>query len=868
MQFLLRWLTSVLFALAVAACGGGEGSGTVPDGVLAGDPSAAAAPALPERDPTPAAPEDIEGDSALLTRLSAVLRADASVAQVNAAAREVGAGAISFSRTGSPFITLAVPRQPNAAALEALAAQLQAQPGILFASAARQADVLELPAADGTSARIDDLNHLLATRFPAAWNARRAAESGCGERAVTVIVPDLYFGKPSNFDEQMQDSVTFDPTAREPSGTQSAQSHGYRVAATLAAKYDSLLAHGANPSPPCLQIRLVDGKGLSLFEIVDKTITAVRRESGKVIVSSSVGYKNSFICGPNGNDECGVDDIAPAAESIRTLIRDHFAQGILWAGFAMQPAVVERLLLVQAGGNDADAVIGKRYAGLRSARLGSPFAIASTLADMAALAADAALWQPAPADAALPNLRLEAATIAALTQLLNGTVGNPVTDRNLVLVGATTNRPLTADVRRATLSNDGAALFAVGEDVSTVDFAVAKGTSFAAPQVAGLAAYLWLLEPTLATRPAADSAAALRATAHDSGALAGIVDAYAAVLSLDQPVALTATSARMRLALLDIDGDGDFDLADLQAFHDAYIDSGLVLDPSTPDYSRFDLNGDGYTGGSKTARMDLDPNGSMRFGAPVISEVFFELAGAETVFDERAVTDAQALCFYANTALYSGTDLAARDALLAPLCVTDGFESSGPEILLVGQTLPFRVTLNGLNFPVVWSVRAFVASVRPETIGRVDANGNFTAVGPGLALAVATTLQGKELFGILARVVGNNLGVGTTVATPGLNSGGQISEGQAEEWTREITQPTPGVARFSFRWTRPNRPSIVYEHFNQDSTHIQQIDDFELSYNFETGGGQILPGPANMPVRFVLSNGTEIVTRATFWKLF
>jgi hypothetical protein len=88
-----------------------------------------------------------------------------------------------------------------------------------------------------------------------------------------------------------------------------------------------------------------------------KLIKAIKLESGPVIVN-----------------------FAPAqADRLRDAIKRNILNAIIWAGFAMQPGVADRVLLIHAAGNDADKLPGKLYAGLRSARFGSPFAIAATL---------------------------------------------------------------------------------------------------------------------------------------------------------------------------------------------------------------------------------------------------------------------------------------------------------------------------------------------------------------------------------------------------------------------------------------------------------------------------------------------------------
>ena len=128
------------------------------------------------------------------------------------------------------------------------------------------------------------------------------------------------------------------------------------------------------------------------------------------------------------------------------------------------------------------------------------------------------------------------------------------------------------------------------------------------------------------------------------------LDAYAAVLSLDQPAPLTPGSAPVRLAIMDRNGADGFKEADLQALV-AALPSAT---PPTRDWSRADLNGDGFTGGPGVTPFDLDPSGSTRAGAPLLNTVAQTIEGVSVPFDERNVSDVQALCFYAYSGLYTG----------------------------------------------------------------------------------------------------------------------------------------------------------------------------------------------------------------------
>lgn len=114
----------------------------------------------------------------------------------------------------------------------------------------------------------------------------------------------------------------------------------------------------------------------------------------------------------------------------------------------------------------------------------------------------------------------------------------------------------------------------------------------------------------------------------------------------------------IREALLDVNGDDRFDHQDLLRFKTVYglDDPNTPTIPTTRDYSRFDLNGDGATGGIITAAFDLDRNAIGPDGAPLINAVDREIEGYPLTFNEAALSDLQILCYYAYSTLYASTD--------------------------------------------------------------------------------------------------------------------------------------------------------------------------------------------------------------------
>lgn len=656
------------FFLSACGNGGGGGGGAGAPGVpvdppidtdppaiqLAGDPATLVLPQLPNVSPARAPLEEVDA-GLLLSRVSIVLNRNATVADFNAAAQKLGATAIAYSRTNSPFLTLIVPRQSSGAAVKRLAVLLRNQPGILLSVPGRQPEGKALPSENGTTVAADSLDHLWPAGFPAAWNLRARAEADCGLRKVTVLVPDLYVGEPfSGFRDQVPGaSENFNATPLQPRDPDAVHLHGYEVAAVLAGKFDGAVPTGANPFPDCLKIVPIDLSGFDFFQAAEVIRAAIEGEEGKVIVNGSVGYPIA-LCGSNGNNPCLEGAIRNAFPvDLQEQMAFRVAAGVVWAEFAVQPTVANDILLAVAAGNERSdetaGALGQTYAGFRNARLASPFAIATQLSSLPAVLADEGLWTFS--DIGYPELMLDSARIDQVLREFGVEAIPPVPDRNLALVGSATQANVVSDVDRSLFSNDDADLYAVGEGVAGLVSTELKGTSISAAQVAGLASYLWLLDDDLRSRPVEETLRLIRGTSRanvepdDKKRVESFIDAYAAVLALD---ALHQTD-QIRKTLLDVNNDGLFNHLDLQEFAESY-QVGNPNAPSIPaarDYSRFDLNGDGFTGGILTERFDLDADGLEPNGAPRFTTVTATMGGVAVPLNEAALTDAQILCYYA-----------------------------------------------------------------------------------------------------------------------------------------------------------------------------------------------------------------------------
>jgi hypothetical protein len=721
----------------VAAVNPGERTGTIGflvlgGGLLQGNPNTPAIDAIFDLAPVAASEADIEA-GVIMTRLDVRVAADASVGEVNAALMQLDAQIASMSR-GYLSMTISIPRQPTLAALQAVAASLASAPGIDVALLAITGDDDELPSTD---APLFD-PQLLATGFPAAWNARSLAVDdlgGCRQPRVPVLVSDD-FVRPAppvrgiNFSEVgfEHEIPHFLPS---PPDDSSSNAHGYTVTLMLGALFNPEARTGANPFSQCLDITGVLMRGLSPIQEVDRLVQNF--PAGKFIINLSRSWPKTC--------RDGSVTVPCQPHHFGTVIPDAIrrAEDTLWWK-QRSSGRWEDFMVAASAGNVRDKEPADIYPALGIAAMNS-FINAATLPDpFLGFAQNAAMWTPTD-----PSFPILAATPEQAQNLVNtisflglDAVGGAA---NVLKVGSTTTGRTYSDLVASDFSNVGHDVSAIGEEIQTADLTLVRGTSFSSPQVAGLASYLWLLSPQLRAEPAALTRRAIVDNAITTAQASEVIDAYATVLSLDPASSPTALSAPIRLAILDVTGDGTFDALDLTAYRSVLIDAaGGSVEPAAADYSRHDLNGDGFTGGSqRTARFDLDRTGSTQFGASSYADVTADIEGLEVHFHEAALTDLEILCYYAYSDLYGG-DSSSRGLIMQGLCVAATVTVDPPAVTLdPGGTQQFAANVTGTQDPrVTWTA----------TGGSITMTGLFTAgAAPGTGTVRATSVVDPNAFG-------------------------------------------------------------------------------------------------------------------------
>jgi hypothetical protein len=568
---------------------------------------------LPDGEAGPADPALVDADGVLLDRITVLWAPEADAAAVEAALAAVS-GTLGSSRPGMPWTTVRVPPAADRAAAQALVDAISDAPGVRYARVAWQpapprfpeAPLLaapSLPEANGNPA-------LGAQRFFGAWSASKLATT-----QVPVYVADLYA---ENAALPQLSSLRFvgpaAPVVQVREDGSYAGNHGFWVASLLGADADGRTPIGTHPAPSTtLDLAAVNVLGVG--EVVDLHLALDR----------ALPTSTFFVL----NTSLGLPDDVPALDRVMAALS--------WREVVLRRT--EGFLHTASAGNEG-------LTDPAASRLNSEWSAQAGAADLRTLLTgdDREAFEDAWTD--------------AVERSGGGVAG--VAGHTLIVGAADSLGAQTA------FSNRGADVQMIGVDLigacsrkdsDCADTPLGRlmdagGTSGAAPQVAGLAAWLRAVDPTL-------DAAELRArllTAFDGR----WVDALTATLALERP------DLPVRLTLLDQDDNGVFNEADTEAVAVALVE-GDAADPTLPPtWPRADLNGDGRVRSDTRARYDLDGDGQLQaisVNVPGIEP------GTTTALSlqEEALSDRDVLCWAAYGGMFTGS-AEARDALVRSTC--------------------------------------------------------------------------------------------------------------------------------------------------------------------------------------------------------
>jgi hypothetical protein len=566
----------------------------------------------------------------LTTRLLAVIDPDATVAEVNAVLEQFDARIVGMT-AGNGIVTLRIPRVATEAQAESLATQITKGEAFLFAFPAYtvgvepyDAGTTETVKASLPESGAKSIQHLIVLKMPAAWNAVGLALKN--KNPITVLVPDQYANNTPH--PEIPSQTFFDGSGlsfpHKENNTYATANHGFMASGILGASFDQTPVTGTSPDPARL-LRIISVRlgGLSWREVHQEIARSLPASPEKVVLSTSLGYPAEL------------EGLGGIGWKERALLALHWRSLIYFRAY--------RIFHATAAGNE-----GKYEGDVGEARFGSSFSsahffgpvsdmlegkdISDEEREMFAEHTRDTLERRPGADSALPNVLVVGSSYRSGLE-------NPTSSRGSEV--RTVGSKILAPCALADQVCDG-----------NVAFYTHGGSSLSAPQVAGLSAYLWNLKPSASP----EELIRIIKHAYDMSETPGLVDAYMAVLALDQGQSLV-----VRQDILDVAGatptpgtNGKFDENDVELYlskfkaHEEQRAGGAI----DPDYSRFDLNGDGYTGGDNlvyATKFDLtaDP-------VPEFTVFTRDIDGLAFEFNEDVLTDCEVLLFYAYSPLYQG----------------------------------------------------------------------------------------------------------------------------------------------------------------------------------------------------------------------
>jgi len=577
---------------------------------------------------------DQYGRQIVLTKMMIVFKPKATPSEFDQLLENLNATIVSsVARTRS--VVVRIPQPENLVAYYALIDQIEAEPFVDFVWKGEVPQLASLPS--GYQKEPPDLNELphidnhLAIRAHAAWNASSAIDPSYKPQ---VVVADSFGDVPTN------DIVHFQLVNSNfrIGVSETENGHGFAVLGILAGTHDNFYTSGMYPGTSTNQIRLgvVDFPSSSgsstnrlvFAEIMNKLLTLLTRTPGKIVLNTSIGYA----CDGTGGNCIDIDEAREIAS--------------LWVEYSRMFGLEGRVFHATSAGNIKE-IPGSPGLIIRDASTNSPFSSAALLSGLSN-----GLGQP-------------------LSNLTNTAVVENAVNRSIF-----ESPDVQPIITKCLYKNSfiGGFLSGIGTNVrsfityDSLEFDEWTGTSYATPQVAGLATYIWNIDHSLSPQQIKNI---LFSTSNsipvisdpecsDWQSPAPIVDAYDALLALDAD-----DSHPVRTAILDINGDNSFNENDLQEFYNKFYDTSggdpVLLEPDVPDYGRKDLNGDGWTGGSKTTKFDLNMNRT------IDGKITQSIGGNNVEFYEDEASDMNVLCYYAYSDLYTG-NTEQRDNLIGSIC--------------------------------------------------------------------------------------------------------------------------------------------------------------------------------------------------------
>ena len=599
---------------------GGGSNGTLPEPIpggtlLDGGASDDARAAVKSVAPTPSDPADVTSDGRLSNRLDAIIANDATVGEVNTAMQSHNVNIVAMV-DGLPFVTLKTERLDETAAAT-LAKDLVATGAFSYAGPAWQAAVspIEVPAAVAGPDRIypeggeDEIPHLKAMYFPSAWNVEGLAAANA--KRIPVLVPDHYVTNLDHAEIDAHHIAGWGDLTPLAGNAIYPGNHGFAVSGVIGANFDDTPVTGTNPHPnDLLEIVSLKTGGLSWFDIINMMAWHVGTSGERFVVNTSIGWNDPFFLSHSGIDR--------------------MAQILAWR-MATANHYHKFVHVASAGSYNGDAQLNSIFTATHYYDDLRPIVEADPGATQADRDLAEVLWQDVSENYPLATALQNNVIVVGSSDETGAPSGFTNSPYHVRAVGERVAAPCQKQDPGYTNDN------------GYCDGAVAhySGTSMAAPQIAGLAAYMMNL------RPEVDPLVIRSKIISKFDESRGTVDAFAAVLSLDNGL----DDASVRRALLDVTGtppittpNGRFDEYDIEEILDNF---------SRTLHSRYDINGDAA---GQRSPFDLDADGSY-------SVVPVGPVGTINTVDENRVGEADMLCYYAYSPLYQGTIDGRQDQL-------------------------------------------------------------------------------------------------------------------------------------------------------------------------------------------------------------